>query len=94
MKGTKHDQNKLRWSLLPLKSLKEIVKVLELGSQKYEDNNWKKVSNPKDRYYNALLRHLFAWKLGEIKDPESGKNHLIHVGCNALFLIWFDIVGD
>lgn len=92
--GRKFDYNKLRWSLLPFQALKEIVKVLEFGAQKYEVDNWKRVEGARGfdgRYANALLRHVIAYCSGEEIDPESGFSHLAHAGCNCLFLLWFDI---
>ncbi len=88
--GRKDDSDKLRWDLLPVKATKEIVKVLSIGSKKYGPNNWKLVmqgEGGKERYFAALMRHLMAWKDGEIYDPESGIHHLAHAACNALFLL-------
>ncbi len=85
-KGVKHDSEKLRYDLLPLKSLEDIVGVLSYGANKYSDNNWQHVSPFNDRYYAAILRHVVAWRRGEIKDPESGYPHLAHALCCLIFL--------
>lgn len=90
MKGRKFDQDKPRWSLLPWEELEEVTKVISLGSIKYEDYNWQKVSNAKDRYFSALLRHVTAWWNGQTKDDESNLSHLAHACCCILFLMWFD----
>lgn len=90
--GVKHDQGKTEWTLLPWKSLKEIVDVLTFGKIKYSRDNWKNVEP--DRYKDALLRHIFAWLEGEKLDPESGKHHLAHAGCCLLFLLWFEAGQD
>ncbi len=92
--GTKYDGGKLRWGLIPLNSLSEIVKVLTFGAQKYAPDNWQKVENARERYYDALQRHVVAWKMGELTDPESGLPHLAHAGCCLLFMLWFDLIGD
>ena len=63
------------------------------GSAKYSDNNWKKVDMLKQRYYNALMRHINAWWEGEKNDPETNMHHLAHAGCCILFLIWGDDNG-
>lgn len=89
--GMKFDTGKPRFSLVPVSALNEVIKVLELGAQKYAENNWQKVEGARGRYYNAAYRHLTAWFDGEKKDPETGINHLAHVGCNVLFLLWFDL---
>jgi len=88
--GRKFDEGKPRWGLLPWKPVEEIVKVLTLGSLKYEDHNWQRVPNASNRYFDAMHRHIAAWKLGEKKDPETGLSHLAHAGCCLLFLMWFE----
>ena len=61
--GRKFDKDKPRWGLLPLLPVQEIVKVLTFGAHKYEDDNWQHVPDAKVRYYDALQRHLVAWKM-------------------------------
>lgn len=87
--GMKFDQGKLRWDLLPIEQVEEIVKVVTFGAKKYADNNWQIVPNAEERYYAALLRHLAQWRKGEAVDPETGIEHLAHAGCNIIFLLWF-----
>lgn len=89
--GNKADAGKPRWSLLPLVSVKEILKVMELGALKYEVDNWKSVPDARRRYYDAAMRHLTAWYEGEMRDPDFGTHHLANAGCCILFLIWFDL---
>lgn len=88
MNGTKYDQDKLRYDLLPVEPIKQIVGVLTLGAKKYEDNNWQKVEPYRNRYYSACLRHIEAWRIGEIKDPETKIHHLAHAVCCLLFILW------
>ena len=84
----KKDQGKLRWSLLPLEAVAAVVDILEYGALKYAPDSWRGVPDAQRRYFDALLRHLFDWWVKKERyDPESGKLHLAHVGCNALFLI-------
>lgn len=85
--GTKHDSDKVRLDLLPPYPLECIAEILTYGAQKYSPWNWTKGIHY-SRLYRATLSHLFAWARGEILDPESGKPHLWHAGCNILFLIW------
>jgi hypothetical protein len=88
--GRKFDGNKLEFGLLPPLALEATVDVLTFGAQKYERDNWKRVPDSKRRYYDALQRHLWAWKKGEILDPESGKHHLAHAMCCLMFLYEHD----
>lgn len=88
--GLKYDGGKLRWDLLPMAEVEEIVKVLTMGANKYADNNWQLVEGGNERYYAALMRHLVEWRKGSKIDPESNLNHLSHVLCNTIFLLWLD----
>lgn len=89
--GTKHDQQKEDWSLLPYDSIREIVRVLDFGKKKYAAWNWTKVDNARDRYFAALMRHLYAWRSGESVDEESGLLHLAHAATDIVFLLWFEL---
>lgn len=91
--GRKDDLGKPRYSLLPWEAVEEVVKVLNHGAKKYADNNWIKVPNAQDRYFSAAMRHLVAWKTGEVLDGESGLSHLAHAACCILFLLWFQVKG-
>ncbi len=91
-KGRKFDGGKLEYGLLPPLALEETVKVLTFGAQKYERDNWKKVPDSKRRYFDAMERHIWAYKKGEQMDPESGIHHLAHAMCCLMFLYEHDIM--
>ncbi len=88
--GNKTDKYKPRWSLLPVGTVNEVIKVLEFGAEKYSVGDWVHVPDARTRYYDATMRHLEAWFGGEKDDTESGLPHLAHAICCALFLLWFD----
>lgn len=88
--GRKDDAAKPRWSLIPWAQLAQVVEVLEHGARKYGDFNWRRVPLASDRYFDAAMRHLVAWRHGERLDPESGLPHLAHAICCLLFMMWFD----
>ena len=97
MEGVKFDTDKPRWGLLPLEQVEQVVEILTFGAKKYSDDNWKRVENARERYFDAMMRHIKDYRLAKElnnhklkNDIESGKNHLAHVICNALFLMWFD----
>jgi hypothetical protein len=88
--ATKFDDGKRDWSLLPLDSVEEIVKVLEFGAFKYSAHNWSSNGGFKyTRVINATLRHIFAFMRGQDNDTETGLSHLAHAGCNILFMLYF-----
>lgn len=86
--GLKFDDGKLPLELPPYDAIREIAKVLQFGAKKYGANNWRKGLSY-SRLFGALMRHLWAWWLGEDKDPETGFSHLAHAGCCLLFLLHF-----
>lgn len=91
MSGTKHDIEKDRWSLVPMKELVQVAKVFTEGAKKYGDNNWQLVENGRQRYLDALMRHVAAYAKGEkINEEDFGLEHMAHVAWNALALMWFD----
>jgi hypothetical protein len=92
--GRKFDGNKLEYGLLPPFALEAAVDVLTFGAQKYERDNWKRVPDSERRYFDALERHVWAWKKGEQLDPESGKHHLAHAMCCLMFLLEKDLFTD
>lgn len=92
--GRKFDSGKPRWSLLPTRAVQRIIDVLEVGARKYDVDNWKRVPHAEVRYYDALMRHVHAWRDGERLDPETGLHHLAHAGCCLLFMLWLDTEQD
>lgn len=87
--GMKFDQGKLRWDLIPMDCVEDVVKILTFGAQKYAPNNWQIVPDAKERYWAALMRHLVAYRKGELIDQESDESHLSHAACCLMFLMWF-----
>jgi len=88
--GLKSDNGKLRWSLLPEREVEEVVRILEYGAKKYAPDSWQHLEDGRTRYYDALRRHLQAWRRGEVYDHESKLPHLAHVACNIFFLMSLD----
>lgn len=85
MKFEKHDSGKPRYSYLPVEALAEVARVMEYGAQKYSKDNWKQCPEP-NQYYDAALRHMVSWMLEEVKDPETGYNHLSHAIASLMIL--------
>jgi len=89
--GKKYDTGKPRWSLIPKGVMCHVIKTLMTGADKYGDYNWQSVTPFKERYYNAMKRHIDKWwEKGEVIDPDDGIPHLAHVICCAMFLMWGD----
>jgi len=81
----KQDLTALLSPLLPVRSMNQIVAVLEHGAKKYGADNWLNVSPT--RYRRALLRHVAAALFGEQDDRDTGLPHWAHAACCLLFLL-------
>jgi len=81
MEGTKHDEGKLRWDLVPWDAFEEVVRVYTHGASKYGDNNWMGLEDAENRYFAALVRHLVAWRKDE------------HIGPTAVLNTWRKLPG-
>lgn len=94
-KAAKNDflDDKLRWDLLPMEEIEDIVKVYHFGAKKYAPGSWKNLENGFERYRAAGLRHLMAYMKGERYDKESGCHHLAQAAWNAIALLWYDKHG-
>lgn len=87
--GTKFDQEKPRYDLIPRSTLHAAATVLTFGAKKYAARNWEK-GIAWGRVFAALMRHMWAWWSGECKDPETGYSHLWHAQCCLTFLIEYE----
>lgn len=85
--------DKLRWDLLPMQEIEDIVRVFHLGAKKYEPNGWKDIPNGFERYRAAMMRHLMCYMNGERYDKELGVNHLSSMCWNAIAMLWYDKHG-
>lgn len=90
---THDDGEKTRYDLLPMESLDAVAQVLTYGAKKYADDSWKQTPEALDRYYASTLRHLSAWRQGELLDTESHLPPLWHAATNLLFMIWHSKKG-
>lgn len=90
----KYDANKPEYHHFP-PCLEEVAEVFTFGAKKYAAYNYRKGMSH-SRYFNAAMRHIWAYWRGEDIDSESGKSHLAHVVCCVLMLLQnkYDKVGQ
>lgn len=92
--GKKYDEGKNRMGLVLQgfsNALWEVGRVGTFGANKYSPNSWQNLTNGKERYLDALCRHLFKHLQGEKVDDESGLLHLSHLAWNSLCLLEFEL---
>lgn len=83
----RHNDGKLKWSLVPQSALEPMVRVMEYGAEKYAPHNYMRGLHI-TTICESLKRHLDAFMEGEDDDPESKLSHIGHIQANALFLSW------
>jgi hypothetical protein len=83
----KYDNEKLRWDLLPLEDIEDVVKVYTEGVKKYAPNSWQNLPDGYNRYKAAMFRHLIEYEKGNTIDEETGCLHLSQVVWNAIAML-------
>jgi hypothetical protein len=91
----KNDGGKPRFELIPAVALFAIAEALTYGAKKYEADNYRKGGGLAwRRIFGAINRHAWAWLGGEDLDPESGLNHLAHMGAGVVMLLELVLTGN
>lgn len=85
--GLKYDAGKPRMGLIPARAEELVAEVLTYGAQKYSENNWRYVDDADQRYLDAAMRHLNAYRRGEVNDSETNLPHLAHTVCCLMFML-------
>lgn len=82
----KEKHKKLRFTLIPLEALEDVITVIQNGAEKYGIDCWKFL--PVDIFEDALYRHYSEHLKGNYIDSEWNLPHLAHLIANGLFLLW------
>ena len=90
--GKKHDAGKLPHHLLPFDAVNDISEVLQFGMEKYGPRNWE-LGMEWSRPFSAMMRHMWAWWMGQDNDDETGLSHLSHAACCLIFLMAYSKRG-
>jgi hypothetical protein len=75
-----------RWDLLPFGPVIEVVKAITLGATKHPLRGWEGRSIEED--FAAAMRHVAAWRTGELRDGETGLHPLAHAAARLLFCMF------
>ena len=87
--GTKHDEGKLRYDLIPPYPLMRLAEVYTIGARKYGDRDWEKGISC-SRLLGSMLRHIEAYRAGELVDKDDGQLHMASVAFCAFAVLYFD----
>lgn len=85
--------NKLRWDLLPLEEIEDIVRVYHAGAKKYGPNRWQNLEDGINRYRAASQRHMMEYLRGNKIDEETGCYHLACCAWNIIAMLYLDKHG-
>jgi hypothetical protein len=91
--GVKYDQGKPRVGLMISdfsRALNEVATVSTFGANKYSPSGWRTVEDARNRYWDALHRHLLAMSTAD-RDEESNLLHLAHAAWNALAVLEIEL---
>ena len=80
------DEGKPRYDLIPPVVLKELALHYMEGGKIHGDRNWEK-GQPIDRLAGSLLRHYFAWAVGEVDEP-----HMRALIWNAFAILYNEVM--
>lgn len=69
-------EGRIPWQALPVRPLVGAALAMGEGAHKYGRHNYRKTRIKSSVYFDALLRHFFAWWEGEDIDPDSGLHHI------------------
>lgn len=89
-KPAKNDRkdHKLRWELLPMAEIEDLVKVYTFGALKYAPDSWQELPDGLKRYSAAALRHMCEFSKGTPLDSETHLPHLAHLVWNAVAMLY------
>ena len=75
------------YSPIPPIALMALGAAMQDGVNKYGIFNWRDSKVTSTVFYDAILRHLFAWYSGEQRAPDSGIHHLAHAMAGLAILL-------
>lgn len=84
-KSTRHNEGKLKWSLVSYEALKPMIQVLMFGEKEHSTDNWK-IGMPYTEVCESLLRHTYDFMNGMDRDKKTKLLQVGHILCNAMFL--------
>src|SRR5712664_3135525 len=82
--GATRSDRKPRFDLIPFEFLEAVAMVLTAGAARFGDYNWKRGGK---EFFLDAWNHAFV-HLQKFKEGDESEEHLAHLACNVMFLIW------
>lgn len=86
----RYDNGKLRYDLIPVDALEELVLIYTRALSKYPERNWEKGMSW-SRCFGSLMRHSWAFWRGEERDSETNCHHMAMAAWNAMALVSYSL---
>ncbi len=86
--GIKNDTGKPAIDLIDAHFIEDVARVLTVGAEKYDVDNWKR-GMALGKALGGVLRHTWAVLRGEYLDPETKLSHVAHAACGLMFVHYF-----
>lgn len=96
--GTKKDEGKPRWELIPFDVVDAVARILTKGALKYESRNWEK-GIAYGRVFAGVMRHLGEWWMCKlfgrdgINHADGTESHIDHAITGLMFLSAYEKRG-
>lgn len=81
-------------SAVPGGPLFQVGAALLYGGCKYGRHNYRPAGVRASVYFDAVMRHLWAWWEGEDLDPDSGVTHLAHACAGLMVFMDSEMAGN
>jgi hypothetical protein len=89
-RGGKQSHVAYRYDLIPPEILMVLARIYDYGAQRYEPDNWKKIST--EDHLNHVMVHLVAYRAGDRSDDHLG--HMMWRAQAALYTAIHDLAYD
>lgn len=93
LRADRNNEGKPKMSLIGLKALEPLARVLEFGANKYSKDNWRN-GHVESEVIDSLLRHIVDLQEGKSIDSDSKLPIVGHIQANAMFLGHDSLIRD
>lgn len=94
-KALRHNEDKLRYDLLPPEFIEALTDHFTENLKKYPERNWER-GMAWLKCFASMMRHAWSWARGEDFDKENGRHHMIAIAWNAMAIYVYSVrkIGD
>lgn len=80
--------------VIPREIIDAVTEIFNAGAKKYGRDNWRTYPYlTRDEIVKSMFRHQQSIAEGGLRDSETGLLHSAHVAVNAIFQLYYDLMG-